>query len=636
MVDIENNILGRLRRGLEVALIKMTTTKQNEGDFRHEALPDAKHYMRLLKVRHSNHGSDVKVDGELSTWSVDDVPSYSAISYTWGDPNSTTIVSMNGKRMRIRQNCEFVLLQALSHGECRYIWIDAICIDQTNDEEKGDQVAMMGDIYWYAERVLACVGPHENDSEFLTREIQMHHDILIHANRLGFTGLRQAKWPIFAWMLRHRIRTMNRLSEALLNFLGRSYFSRVWILQELFLGQHVTICCGIDHIPIEALNGLYLLFSSYHSPVVVPFRIAHNKDSKTAWTSIKLFLAKAMSSIWILQRLVNFEDGDMMNKMYSHRDRSSYVTAGANHDLQFYHLSDAINQVRDFQCMDPRDKVYGILAMVQWAGSRKVSPDYRKERFDLAVEVLQALVEKIPDISDMQYANHWAHNFVSLVFLSLELDAQDKNMKAAIRLRRLVLEAEDMKSLGVCQSLLRCKDYGWRAFRLFHDDGWKLDDGWSKKCVASSVRPQWDHGLQHKFHIVRASSGKVAVLVPQTVQPGDWIAFFGLKLDIHRSHVWEYVNLSLILRDGQGGRFSMVGQGVFNLDLLKSVQGPRGAVDLGVECDLYFDPEDLLVLMGQERLFHTLEDMEVTEIAERLATRACGHQGSSYAEIRKR
>lgn len=47
---------------------------------------------------------------------------------------------------------------------------------------------MMGDIYWYAERVLACVGPHENDSEFLTREIERRHGVLVHASRLGFTG----------------------------------------------------------------------------------------------------------------------------------------------------------------------------------------------------------------------------------------------------------------------------------------------------------------------------------------------------------------------------------------------------------------------------------------------------------------
>jgi hypothetical protein len=53
---------------------------------------------------------------------------------------------------------------------------------------------------WYAERVLACVGPHENDSASLTREIQkLHgvklHGVLVHASHPGFTGLRQGMTP---------------------------------------------------------------------------------------------------------------------------------------------------------------------------------------------------------------------------------------------------------------------------------------------------------------------------------------------------------------------------------------------------------------------------------------------------------
>ena len=636
VVDIEHSILGRLCHELEAASFAMTTTEQNECDFRHEALPDAGHYMRLLEVRHSNYGSDIKVDGNLSTWSVDDVPPYSAISYTWGDPDSTTDISMNGKRMRVQQNCEFALLQILNYGECRYIWIDAICIDQTNEEEKAEQVAMMGDIYWYAECLLACVGPHKNDSEFLTGEIQRRHRMLAYASYLGFTELKDAKWRIFGWMLRHRIRTMNRLFEALLNFLKRSYFSRVWILQELCMGQQVMVCCGMDQIPIEALHGLCLLFTSYHSPAIIPFELAHYTDSKTAWMSVKLFLAKAISSVWILQRLVNFRDGDVMGTMDSNEDRISYVAAAANLEAQSYYLSDAINQVRDMRCQDPRDRVYGILAVVHWIGSRKINPDYRKERSDLAVDVLQALMENIPSSSDLQYPSHWASHFVSLVILSLELDPEDQNIRAKVQFRRLLLEEEGTKLIGQCQSLLRCKDYGWRAFQLFHDDGWKLDDEWpAAESVATSISPPWDHDLQQNCHIVRATNGKIAGLVPRSVHPADWIVFFGQKTYINRSHEWEYVNLSLILREDQHGHFSILGQAVFNLDLLRSTKGPRGALDVGVECDLYFDPEDHLVLMCQEHLFQNLENMKGMEIGERLATRVCGLHRSSYGEVRK-
>lgn len=85
---------------------------------------------------------------------VDSAPPYHAISYTWGDPGLTARVTVKGRRMEVRQNCEYVLRQACWHGggggggsTSRSYWVDAICIDQGNLEEKGRQVAMMGGIY---------------------------------------------------------------------------------------------------------------------------------------------------------------------------------------------------------------------------------------------------------------------------------------------------------------------------------------------------------------------------------------------------------------------------------------------------------------------------------------------------------
>lgn len=64
-------------------------------------------------------------------------------------------------------NCEFVLRQAHWHGQCRYYWVDAICIDQSNLDEKSKQVVIMANIYKRAAHVLAYVGDHADDSLFL-------------------------------------------------------------------------------------------------------------------------------------------------------------------------------------------------------------------------------------------------------------------------------------------------------------------------------------------------------------------------------------------------------------------------------------------------------------------------------------
>ncbi|KAF9763118.1 hypothetical protein IL306_003236 [Fusarium sp. DS 682] len=96
-----------------------------------------------------------------------------AISYTWGDSGFTEKTSINGQVMAVTKNCHYALTQVndrypSSPGNPVYIWIDSICINQDDNDEKSYQVAMMGDIYTKAFKVLACIGPHEDNSEMLS------------------------------------------------------------------------------------------------------------------------------------------------------------------------------------------------------------------------------------------------------------------------------------------------------------------------------------------------------------------------------------------------------------------------------------------------------------------------------------
>lgn len=123
--------------------------------------------MRLLEVLDENHSDSIEVCCRMTTWQTDSTPPYHAISYTWGDPDSNTTILINDQPFSVRKNCEFALKQARWHGKSRYYWVDAICIDQGNLNEKSKQVEMMGRIYKRAEHVLAYVGDHIEDSLFL-------------------------------------------------------------------------------------------------------------------------------------------------------------------------------------------------------------------------------------------------------------------------------------------------------------------------------------------------------------------------------------------------------------------------------------------------------------------------------------
>ncbi len=71
---------------------------------------------------------------------------YEALSYTWGDPKITTEIFINGNSFQATLNLATALVELRARHHSR-IWIDAVCIDQNNRQEKGLQVLRMAAIY---------------------------------------------------------------------------------------------------------------------------------------------------------------------------------------------------------------------------------------------------------------------------------------------------------------------------------------------------------------------------------------------------------------------------------------------------------------------------------------------------------
>jgi hypothetical protein len=70
--------------------------------------------------------------------------SYEALSYVWGSTELVECITLNQKRHWITDNLYSALQCLRLHDRDRYLWIDAICIDQSNKEEQGSQVQQMG------------------------------------------------------------------------------------------------------------------------------------------------------------------------------------------------------------------------------------------------------------------------------------------------------------------------------------------------------------------------------------------------------------------------------------------------------------------------------------------------------------
>ena len=117
---------------------------------------------RLLKILPGPIDSPLAI--ELSEANLDDNPSYDAISYTWSDETSTVPISINERPHCIRKNLHNFLVRLREQSYCRYVWVDAISIRQDDTNEKGRQVAMIGDIFRGAKQVLVWVGEHADRS----------------------------------------------------------------------------------------------------------------------------------------------------------------------------------------------------------------------------------------------------------------------------------------------------------------------------------------------------------------------------------------------------------------------------------------------------------------------------------------
>lgn len=112
--------------------------------------------IRLLQLE-PGYGRD-PLEVHLATHQLGKQCSYHALSYVWGEPDLTETLCVGDQRLYVSKNLYSILLQLRLPEEIRTLWIDAICINQQDSIEKGQQVALMGEIYHQAETVLCWLG----------------------------------------------------------------------------------------------------------------------------------------------------------------------------------------------------------------------------------------------------------------------------------------------------------------------------------------------------------------------------------------------------------------------------------------------------------------------------------------------
>jgi len=129
------------------------------------------HEIRLLRLHPSN--DDECVSCSLTRTSLQtgngDAQSFNALSYAWGDPNIKTRIRIDGFDAMVTTNLESALRRLRTYRpqvvQDLPLWVDALCINQQDLEERNQQVSMMGNIFRAAERVLVWLGESDDMSD---------------------------------------------------------------------------------------------------------------------------------------------------------------------------------------------------------------------------------------------------------------------------------------------------------------------------------------------------------------------------------------------------------------------------------------------------------------------------------------
>jgi hypothetical protein len=169
--------------------------------------------------------------------SLQNSPNFIALSYAWGDADKTHTIHVRGYTIPVTKNLHQALTQLRDPLENLVIWVDAICINQTNLQERNYQVKQMPKIYSAAQEVVAWLGEQTIGSDAAMELITLTPEALMKKLQR-----------------KERLSVQNNLRD----LFSRPYWSRVWVVQELASANRTrracTLRCGAKSVALNQLR----------------------------------------------------------------------------------------------------------------------------------------------------------------------------------------------------------------------------------------------------------------------------------------------------------------------------------------------------------------------------------------------
>lgn len=243
--------------------------------------------IRLLSIQPGAFAEDIHIDLHPVELNPETPIEYEALSYTWGTTKSGILFLGESKStLQITDNLALALRHLRYPTERRTMWIDAVCIDQSNLDERSEQVAIMAEIYQLAKGVIVWLGPEGSYSNYavdilsdLAPKVEWDSSggaNMVRSERETWRGLRQNEHLI------------------LLHLFNRPWFDRLWIRQEIFFSEtKARVQVGHSTILWEDLTKAILFLWG---------KIVLHEDLNKRLTSLNELLSNSNANIQFLRR----------------------------------------------------------------------------------------------------------------------------------------------------------------------------------------------------------------------------------------------------------------------------------------------------------------------------------------------
>ncbi|KAG1749636.1 heterokaryon incompatibility protein-domain-containing protein [Suillus paluster] len=345
---------------------------ETSTQFRYQPLSTSSS-IRLLRIR--KFVSILEYD--LIEADLENNPVYDALSYTWQlDKHSSTTsgidserggsISCNGMNLNVTANLLYGLLRLERLRQDTLIWIDAICINQQDLEERGAQVNMMGRIFGSARTVVVWLGEPSSDPGVQSvEEIVRFMEQLPYIREEQFESVLDYKDAAIAALREMTIVTHTSDWLSLGDFFFTiSWFQRCWIIQEVVLARTIEV---------------------YHGPTQIPWDVVQN-------AARLLDVVRRQHSFWQVWRekgAIVLGSIPIILLAREHCNRGKLWPLETNLALS-----------RTYQVTDPRDKIFALFAISDRSSLESpvveldvFSADYTKSIDQVYMECSARLVE---------------------------------------------------------------------------------------------------------------------------------------------------------------------------------------------------------------------------------------------------